>query len=419
MSTTDAIAGVTNTLLRLLQGVTEISGSALPTASTPDKVTDGLQEGQSRVNIFLYQTMVNAGWNNMNPPPYTKAGELAPPLALNLYYLLTVYADNDPELSQRLLGKAMSLLHDNARLTEEMLKDPGLDSGLERQIDRIHITPQPLSLDEMSKLWTTFQTQYRTSAAYQVSVVLIDSQKIPRTPLPVLQRGPQDQGVLSQPDLIPPLPTLTSIEVPDIQPSLRLDEPLILHGYNLNSDASDTVTVRFSYPERDPVDVLVAPNQAGTEIMLTLLTAVPDAPTVFSPGIYRVTVLVPEKRDPDKTIPRTTNTLSFPLAPRVSDLSVGPDPTDPNRLLLTLTSTPQARLDQDVVALVGSHEVGVEPRNDVADPLIFNVTDRDKIPADEYVVRLRVDGVDSFPIIRDEQTRLLKFDDTQKVTIDG
>ena len=43
------------------------------------------------------------------------------------------------------------------------------------QIERVRITPQPLSVDELSKLWTAFQTHFRISAAYQVSVVLIES----------------------------------------------------------------------------------------------------------------------------------------------------------------------------------------------------------------------------------------------------
>ena len=63
---------------------------------------------------------------------------------------------------------------------------------------------QPLTLDEMSKLWTTFQTQYRISAAYQVSVVLIDSERAARAPLPVLRQGEEDRGPEAVPDLTPP-----------------------------------------------------------------------------------------------------------------------------------------------------------------------------------------------------------------------
>ncbi len=51
----------------------------------------------------------------------------------------------------------------------------------------MRITLQPLSVEEISKLWTAFQTQFRTSVSYQVSVVLIESQRPAKTPLPVLR----------------------------------------------------------------------------------------------------------------------------------------------------------------------------------------------------------------------------------------
>ena len=48
-------------------------------------------------------------------------------------------------------------------------------SNLHEQIERVRITPQPLSLEEISKLWAAFQTNYRLSAAYQAAVILIES----------------------------------------------------------------------------------------------------------------------------------------------------------------------------------------------------------------------------------------------------
>ena len=53
---------------------------------------------------------------------------------------------------------------------------------------QIRITPEPLTVDEMSKLWSSFQKEYRMSTAYQASVVLIESDRRARAPLPVLTR---------------------------------------------------------------------------------------------------------------------------------------------------------------------------------------------------------------------------------------
>ncbi len=71
------------------------------------------------------------------------------------------------------------------------------------------ITPLPQSVDELSKLWTAFQTNYRVSAAYEAAVVLIDSQAATRAPLPVLRRGPQDRGVIATASAAPVLDSLS------------------------------------------------------------------------------------------------------------------------------------------------------------------------------------------------------------------
>ena len=56
----------------------------------------------------------------------------------------------------------------------ESLKDIS-KSELADQVELIKITPEPLSTEEISKIWTAFQTHYRATAAYGVSVVLIES----------------------------------------------------------------------------------------------------------------------------------------------------------------------------------------------------------------------------------------------------
>src|SRR5690606_36076631 len=57
-------------------------------------------------------------------------------------------------------------------------------------IDLIRITPQSLSLEELSKLWSVFfQTPYRISASYEASVVLIDGESEPQPSLPVMARN--------------------------------------------------------------------------------------------------------------------------------------------------------------------------------------------------------------------------------------
>ena len=132
------------------------------------------------------------------------------------YYLITAYGEgNDQTKAQQLLGKAMSVLHDHPLLGSEEIKKATetnvAGSNLHEQIERVRITPHPLSLEEMSKMWTMFQTQYRISAAYEVSVVLIESTLPTRAALPVLTRGKDDAGVQT---LLGKSPLLSEVHVP-------------------------------------------------------------------------------------------------------------------------------------------------------------------------------------------------------------
>src|SRR6185437_1817227 len=101
---------------------------------------------------------------NLDLPRQVRSGETAPPpLALTLYYLVTAYgSDNDEILSQALLGWAMIQLHDFPLLAPSDVP----------QVERVRVTLQPMSLEEMSKLWMIFQSPYHVSVVYQVSVVL-------------------------------------------------------------------------------------------------------------------------------------------------------------------------------------------------------------------------------------------------------
>jgi hypothetical protein len=171
MSSPTAIAAVTATLRHLLdRGLGADYPGTRVTTRPPDKARDNSAGNQ--VNLFLYHTLPNAAWRNRGLPD--AAGPA--PLALNLYYLLTAYGQNDDDAdptSHRLLGEAMHILHDHAVLDPVAIREALPGNDLHEQAERVRITLQPMSLEELSKLWSTFQTQYRITAAYEVSVVLI------------------------------------------------------------------------------------------------------------------------------------------------------------------------------------------------------------------------------------------------------
>src|SRR6185437_3509492 len=224
MSNALAIAAVTATLEAVLSHGVHSDSDLTDTQMTvlpPDKARGSITTNQ--LNLFLYQILPDAAWRNMDVPSRVKPGETGmPPLVLTLHYLMTAYArENDisQPFDHHLLGKAMSVLYDHALLGPDEIKLALPGSDLERQVERVRITLQPLSVEEISKLWTGFATQYRLSVGYEVSVALIDSTQPVKTPLPVLTRGAQDKGPSSHANLIPPFPALDSVTSPNQQPS--------------------------------------------------------------------------------------------------------------------------------------------------------------------------------------------------------
>jgi hypothetical protein len=344
-----------------------------------------------------------------------KPGETGPPpLALNLYYLLTAYGQDNEDISaHRLLGKGMRILHDNAILRRADIEAALADSDLQNQVERVRITPQPLSIEEVSKLWATFQTQYRLSAGYEVSVVLIDSSLPVKAPLPVLTRGPRsdkgDEGVFVQPNLTSPFPTLEAVQPPHQQPSVRLGEVLTLQGHHLDSE-DERVFVRFMHPRLSrAVELEQQQTGAATEIAIAL----PNQPANWPAGFYTVAVRVKHQGKD-----QTTNALPFSLAPRIERMQLNPPARSRSDAILTVTCNPQVWQGQRVALLLGDRELLPQVELEESEPpektntLRFDVTG---IPPGEYFVRLRVDGVDS--LLVDRSVTPPVFDPQQKVRL--
>src|SRR5271165_7163876 len=276
MSNSQAIAAVTATLQSILQAGLTVEpdlSDATVTILPLDKARAANTNNQ--LNLFLCMVARNAAWVNADMPRQVQPGEIAvPPLPLNLYYLFTAFGRDDDAaqpFGHELLGKAMSILHDYPALRAGDIRAATSSlspaSDLDQQIERVRLTFQPLSIDDLSKLWTGFGMQYRLSAAYEAAVALIESTRATRTPLPVLTRGPQkDRGIDSSPDLTPPVPTLQAVTPPNQQPSARLNDVVALTGVNFDGT---NIRVQFGHPLwTAPVEV--PPQAGGTATALTV-----------------------------------------------------------------------------------------------------------------------------------------------------
>ncbi|CAG1769669.1 hypothetical protein BAC3_00456 [uncultured bacterium] len=122
-----------------------------------------------RLSLFLYQVRENAYLRNQEMQQIDSTHLKYPPLPLELYYMITAYPSNGgSDRTERtreehgILGKAIQVLYDNTLLT---ISDYEL-----------RITLNTMSLDDMTKIWTTFQGKsYRPSACYLVTPAYIES----------------------------------------------------------------------------------------------------------------------------------------------------------------------------------------------------------------------------------------------------
>lgn len=382
MSNDRAIAAVTATLKTMIFSAVSadatLAGSQV-TARPPDRARQGVPANQ--VNLFLYRTSLDAAFRNQDPASI-RPGELGqPPLPLVLSYLITAYGDSDDEvLSHRLLGLAMSVLHDRPLLSRAGIAAALAGSDLENQIERVRITPHPIPLDEISRMWATFGTGYRISVSYDAAVVLIDSTRAVSAPLPVLRRGADDTGPAALAQL---LPQVDYILPPNGQPAARPGDTITLVGRNLAGVTQVSIDgIRLAQPS------LVAPTTVSSTTVV--IDSLPPLPA----GAVNLTALVADVSA--KLIP--SNTAPLGLAPAiVSTAALTASLTD-GATSLEVTCAPAVEPGQSVALLVGDRVVTSPvgaPGTPARTQLAFDLTG---FTAGTYTLRLRVDGHDSIPV---------------------
>lgn len=408
MSTPAAMATVTATLQHLLANVVP---AATVTTQPPSTARNGGSGEQ--LNIFLYSTHYNTAFSNAPMPGETRRGEHAnPPLPLALKYLITAYGANDDDISgQQLMGQAMSLLHNHPLIGPADIVGITPDSNLHQQIERIRITPDVLTLDDMSKLWASFQSaEYRLSTGYEVSVVLIESTRAGRAPLPVLKRGEQDQGV----DVVAvPSALLTGIRFANQKPGAELGDGITLLGEHLRTQHT---SVRLHHPRlADPIEVQPQTSQSDTEMVVQLPTLADDAQLGFNwpAGFYTLNLVM----QPPDTPTWLSNPVTMPLSPQIETITPATAPA--GDVVLSIECLPQIKADQRVALLFSDQiitpDTVVTPAAPTATTTLTFTVRNALARTTPYVVRLRVDGVDSIPV--DFSATTPQFAANQQVTI--
>jgi hypothetical protein len=235
------------------------TGDRLPisigTPTAPPEQTDGapVAEG-ARINVFLYQIQESPQLKNYDLPGLgTAMAYGAPPLSLNLNLMLTAYGSEVEEenglnemVAQFLLGSAMRVLHDYPIITaqtqtqREPFGQPILHDSLRRADEQIKLSLDPITLEDLTKVWTALTIPYRLSVAYTVSVVRIESQATRRYPRLVGEPPLAGPGIVAVP-LDRPGIDAVAVRRPGDPPGserafpyARVGDTLIIHGRNFN-----------------------------------------------------------------------------------------------------------------------------------------------------------------------------------------
>lgn len=413
MSTALAIAGVTQLLRDLLNDglvdndvAANIGTNVVVHARAPD-LLDPVTDENSVLNVFLYQVDPQPNWANEILATRGPDGRRVKntPLALDLYYLVSAASGEDLH-ADILLGHAMQILHEHPGFDREEIvtglnPSPAIagglppvlqalaQTGLADQIEQLIITPVYLGLEEMSKLWTTFQTSYRSSMAYRVSSVIIVAERPSVQPLPVLTIGPGNSGPEVAPSLTGGPPFLRAVVLPQGQPSARLGDTIVLSGQGL--DGADLL-VRFESPALDaPIDLPPAPGGGSRMRSVTI----PNAPATWVAGQFTVRFL--SARAPGEPR-RISNSVAVQIAPRPQLPPVSLSRPDANTVRITLEVRPRLRPGQQVELILGGEAAIAPPRSAMQAQATF---DFPALPAGNYPLRLRVDGVESWLVQRE------------------
>ena len=389
MSNFLGIATVTATISNLLEEVqSDVLGTKI--TSKPLDVINS-EPAANRLNLFLYQISYNPAYKNDSLPTRNHNGDLIanPSVALDLHYLITAYGlDNDDLLAQQILGSAIRIINENPILTKDIINDTIKTeekikfSDLANQAGSIKMNPEMMSIEELSKMWSSFfQTNYRLSAAYRATVVLLDSKKQPKPTLPVKER------LLYVAPIKQPIINKVEPQILEKRPGAKID----LMGKNLKASDDGTLIYFDAISER-PTKGNVSNNKITVSI-----------PNELTAGVKKIQVVHPlllGKKPTEHIRGYESNTAAFVLSPRIISMT-------PEKIVrgenLVLNFGPPVSPNQNVSILIGDRTFIVDQHVGQSSPVDnISVKIPDDFPLGNFLIRLRVDGAESHLVVDDD-----------------
>ncbi|MEZ4450421.1 MAG: Pvc16 family protein [Nannocystaceae bacterium] len=344
--------------------------SARVTTHAPDRARAD-QKKVNQVNLHLFRVSPSAALRNLE-------GASGPgPLALELSYLLTAYAPADDEVPAHLmLAAALRILHERPVLGPAELRAAVAGADAAFAIEAVRLTLQPLSLEELNRLWGLYQTPARVSAAICASLVLLEPSLPPRSPMPALRRAIEARPELGL------FPAIDRIDAPQGRDFALLGDTLELHGRRLGAES---VKVRLDHPRlAQPIDLSPEPGSTA----LAVRVRIPGDPAALPAGPYTLSVLL---RDGARE--RTSGARPLALAPEITAVPGSPLLRDgEGKVRVQIVVRPRIVAGQRVSILIGDRELPLSPPAGPTSALQAVIP---AAPIGRQRLRVRVDGVDS------------------------
>jgi len=155
-------------------------GGMVVSLNTPQEMNEKPAEGLS---VWLYRVIRDEQRLN-DPPVRLSPTELQPPpLPLRLHYLVTPVTSErfgDPETEQIILGKVLQVFY-----SHPILRGIDLQAEFSGTEVELRIRLEPMSLEEITRVWDALEGSYQMSVSYEVSVVNITPELEPERVAPV------------------------------------------------------------------------------------------------------------------------------------------------------------------------------------------------------------------------------------------
>jgi hypothetical protein len=171
-----------------------LGGSMVVSLNNPPEMHENNFEGLS---VWLYRVVRDE--EQLNAPAVRENGATRmPPLPVRLHLLMTPLRKpdvvNGPELEQVILGKVLHSLYDHP-----FFRGADLQGDLAGTESEFHVRLEPMTLEDITRVWTALDAPYELSVSYELTLARIRSDRV-EPGRPVLTVDPRSGVIVDRED---------------------------------------------------------------------------------------------------------------------------------------------------------------------------------------------------------------------------